>query len=54
MPTIKERVGSHFLPLVASRDVNWIGQVRRTQSAAVLYALLARRWNGGSDGLFIL
>jgi hypothetical protein len=42
MPTIKERVGSYFLPLVVSRDTNWIARVRRTQSAAVLRAVLAR------------
>jgi hypothetical protein len=42
MPAIKERVGSYFSRSVVSRDANWIARVRRTLSAAVLRALLAR------------
>jgi hypothetical protein len=54
MPTIQERVRQWFLSLVVSRDTNWIARVRRTLSAAVLRALLARCWNGGSQGLPVL
>jgi hypothetical protein len=41
----QERMGSYFLGVFQIRI--WIARVRRTQSAAVLRALLARCWNGG-------
>jgi hypothetical protein len=41
-------MGSYFLGVFQIRI--WIARVRRTQSAAVLRALLARCWNGSSRG----
>lgn len=34
--------GGHALSTGGERDLNWVARVRRTQSAAVLRALLAR------------
>jgi len=42
----QERMGSYFLGVFQIRI--WIARVRRTQSAAVLRALLARCWNSSS------